>query len=213
MTRQWDDRSHTWDSGLRWDEQPRERLLPQHCTPQEIALEDATASIGRVPVVLRILWRPAACPAPLLPWLAWALSVDEWDPEWSDAERRGVVAESAALHARKGTPWAVKRALQLMGYGNVEIIEGSTYRRDGTYARDAAINHGGDIPPYEFDVILNVGTTPTLAQQAEIRRRVGYYKNARSHLRRIIAYGVFHDGEHNRDGSITHAGGVAASET
>jgi phage tail P2-like protein len=208
---QWD-QGGGFDAGLRWDSQVRERLLPTHCAPQELTLEDATARIGRVPVQLRLLWRPRDCPTALLPWLAWTLSVDEWDPAWSEATKRNMLAESALLHARKGTPWAVKRALQLIGYGNVEILEGSTYRRDGTYARGGAINHGGDIGPYEFDVVLNVGGAPSAAQQAEIRRRVGYYKNARSHLRRIVAYGVFHDGAHDYDGSITYAGGFAAEE-
>lgn len=208
---QWD-QGGGFDAGLRWDPQVRERLLPTHCAPQELTLEDATARIGRVPVQLRMLWRPRDCPTALLPWLAWTLSVDEWDPAWPEAVQRAMIAESALLHARKGTPWAVKRALQLMGYSNVEVLEGSTYRRDGTHVRDGAINHGGDIGSYEFDIRLNIGAIPDPASITEIRRRVSMYKNARSHLRNIIAFGIFHDGEHAHDGSITYAGGFVAPE-
>ncbi len=218
----WDTPGLRWDAtGARWDAldtgdapaaPPGGRLLPPSASPQERTLEDATARIGAVPTPLRTLWRPSACPVALLPWLAWTLSVDEWDPAWPEALRRQMLAESAMLHARKGTAWAVRRALQLMGYGNVAIVEGSAYRRDGTYDHDGAINHGGDLGPYQFDVVLNVGTLPGSAAQAEIRRRVGYYKNARSHLRRIVAYGVYHDGTYSYDGSITYAGGFVSVE-
>lgn len=218
----WDTAGLRWDAqGARWDapeaSEPdatatRERLLPPSATAQERVLEDATARIGTVPAPLRPLWRPQTCPEALLPWLAWALSVDEWDPAWPEALRRQMLAESALLHARKGTPWAVKRALQLMGYGNVAIVEGSAYRRDATYDYDGEIDHGGDLGPYQFDVLLNIGALPDSAAQAEIRRRVGYYKNARSHLRRIVAYGVYHDGVYSYDGSITYAGGFVTVE-
>lgn len=223
--RRWNEAGRRWnDPGARWDAldsgdgggeggfASRGTLLPPSASAQERVLEDATARLGAVPAPLRALWRPAECPAALIPWLAWTLSVDEWDPAWPEALQRQMIAESAMLHARKGTPWAVKRALQLMGYGNVAIVEGSAYRRDATYDHDGEIDHGGDLGPYQFDVVLNIGALPDGAAQAEIRRRVGYYKNARSHLRRIVAYGVYHDGVYSYDGSITYAGGFVTVE-
>ncbi|HNM43794.1 phage tail protein I [Plasticicumulans sp.] len=93
-------------------------LLPPHASPLERALEAvAGARIEAVEVErLRALWTPADCPAPLLPWLAWALSVDEWDADWSEATQRAVIAASVEVHRRKGTLGAVRRALAATGY-------------------------------------------------------------------------------------------------
>ena len=52
-------------------------LLPHNASPQERAIEAATARLADVPVPLRDLWNPETCPAELLPWLAWAFGVDE----------------------------------------------------------------------------------------------------------------------------------------
>ena len=93
-------------------------LLPPNASSLERALEAvAGARIEAVEVErLRALWTPADCPAPLLPWLAWALSVDEWDADWSEATQRAVIAASVEVHRRKGTLGAVRRALAATGY-------------------------------------------------------------------------------------------------
>ncbi|CAE7405611.1 J [Symbiodinium microadriaticum] len=75
----------------------------------------ATARLGAVPVPIKWLWHVDLCPPELLPWLAWALSVDEWDPAWSDDQKREVIAASAAIHRIKGTRAAVERALATLG--------------------------------------------------------------------------------------------------
>jgi phage tail P2-like protein len=204
----WDSPGVRWDGGYAWDGRARERLLPTHCAPQELALEDATARIAGVGVTLRDLWRPQTCPSGLLPWLAWALSVDEWDAAWDDVTRRTIIAESALLHARKGTPWAVRRALELMGYRQVRILEGTGTFYRGEAPHDGSIDYASDLGPYEFDVLLSLGSVPSPSEQAEIRRRIDYYKNARSHLRYIVAYDQFYDGVHAHDGVIIYHGGT-----
>jgi P2-related tail formation protein len=50
-------------------------LLPPNVSGLERALEQASARVGDIPVPIDPLWNPATCPARLLPWLAWALSV------------------------------------------------------------------------------------------------------------------------------------------
>lgn len=89
-------------------------LLPPNRTPLEAALS-ATTAVAIAPEVIAGLWTPASCPAALLPWLAWAMSVDDWDPAWTVATQRQVVAESLAVHRRKGTVWAVKHAIAAAG--------------------------------------------------------------------------------------------------
>jgi len=87
--------------------QVTDSLLPFNATAQERALEAATARISDVPVLVRESWNPQTCPESLLPWLAWALSVDSWDEGMTLAQKRAIIASSFMVHARKGTRWAV----------------------------------------------------------------------------------------------------------
>lgn len=144
-------------------------LLPPNATPQEIALDETTARIGAVPVPIKTLWNPETCPVDLLPWLAWALSVDYWDPTWSEETKRAVVAESMEYHRRKGTPWAVEHALLRAGAGSPEVIEWFDY--------------GGSA--YRFKVRIE-GRIPTDADRARYYLVINGSKNVRSWLDSLI---------------------------
>lgn len=86
-------------------------LLPPNATALERAIDGATARIGNVPAPLAELWNPATCPAHLLPWLAWALSTDNWLSSWTEAEKRLQVAQAIELQRRKGTPASIDALL------------------------------------------------------------------------------------------------------
>lgn len=86
-------------------------LLPISATPQERALSVAASRVDDVPVPIRDVWSPEECPAELLPWLAWAFSVDLWDIGWTEAEKRAAIAGSVEFHRSKGTLFAVKQVL------------------------------------------------------------------------------------------------------
>lgn len=89
-------------------------LLPPNATALERAISD---SIDRpVPVVISELWNPDTCPVALLPWLAWAMSVDEWDSNWTESQKRGAIKASLAVHQKKGTIGALRSALGALGY-------------------------------------------------------------------------------------------------
>lgn len=90
-------------------------LLPPAQTRLEAALAHAFHP-NVTPEVIRSLWNPQTIPAHLLPWLAWALSVDEWDETWPEATQRAVCAASLPIHMKKGTAWAVRAALEKTGY-------------------------------------------------------------------------------------------------
>lgn len=62
------------------------------------------------------------CDPSFLPWLAWEWRVDVWDDAWPVEQKREVVKNALLLFKYKGTPWAVKRALDLTGY-TAEVIE------------------------------------------------------------------------------------------
>ncbi len=98
-------------------------LLPLNATKAEKDISASVARISSIPVPVRDMWNPATCPANLLPWLAWALSVDNWDASWSDATKRSVIAASISVHYKKGTVGAVKDAIEAAGYQNVAIDE------------------------------------------------------------------------------------------
>lgn len=79
------------------------RLLPTGSSPLEVAAAKACAEIEKTPVSIRELWNPDTCPANLLPWLAWAFSVDRWDEKWPEATKRAVIRDAHFIHCHKGT--------------------------------------------------------------------------------------------------------------
>lgn len=92
------------------------RLLPVGSSVLEVAAARAAADIERVPVPLRTLWNWRTCPARLLPYLAWAFSVDRWDENWPEATKRSVIASSFYIHQHKGTIAALRRVVEPLGY-------------------------------------------------------------------------------------------------
>ena len=101
-------------------------LLPPNTTPLERAIEQTQAAFDP-PAIVPTLWNAATCPPAVLPYLAWALSADEWDHEWPEDIKRAVIAESQLIHQRKGTPWAIRRAMTALGHPDAELLE----RTDG----------------------------------------------------------------------------------
>lgn len=99
-------------------------LLPVSASPREKAL--LAAELARLslyePEAIASLWDPESCPASLLPWLAWALSVDVWDATWPESVRRAVVAAAPGVHRLKGTRAAVQRSLDALSI-TTDIIE------------------------------------------------------------------------------------------
>lgn len=97
-------------------------LLPPNATAGERALEAAMARLGDIPVPLRDLWHPATCPEALLPWLAWALSIDSWKAYWPIEVKRARVAAAIAIQRRKGTIQSIRDVIDSFG-GAVEVTE------------------------------------------------------------------------------------------
>lgn len=91
-------------------------LLPPNATDLELALDRVMdGRIAGLPVPLRALWSPQDCPPALLPWLAWGLSVDQWDPAWPIATRRAQIATAIGIQRQKGTVAAVRRVVESFG--------------------------------------------------------------------------------------------------
>ena len=92
------------------------RLLPTNASELERLAAEAFAQIERVPVPLRDLWNPDACPVELLPILAWSFSVDRWSQAWPESAKRNAIKAAYFIHAHKGTIGALRRVVAPLGY-------------------------------------------------------------------------------------------------
>lgn len=154
-------------------------LLPPNATETERHIEQATARLGEVPVPIRDLFSAERCPAALLPWLAWALSIDEWNGAWPETVKRNTIASSIRVHRRKGTVAAVRAALAALGV-QVQLEEWwQTGGAPHTFKLHALINE---------NIIPGSETLLTAEIYGALRRVVDATKPVRSHYE--ISVGV-----------------------
>ncbi|MDH1526710.1 phage tail protein I [Pseudomonas mosselii] len=121
------------------------RLLPGNSTPLERQAAEALAQIERVPVPIRDLINPERCPVALLPFLAWAFSIDRWDSRWPEAVKRRAIRSSYFVHSRKGTIGALRRVVEPLGY-LIEVVEWHQTMPEGvpgTFAIKVGVNDEG----------------------------------------------------------------------
>lgn len=98
-------------------------ILPPNSTELERALEALIgARIDDIRVPLRDLWSAQNCRENLLPWLAWGLSIDQWDANWPLNIRRARVASAIAIQRIKGTAKSVLDVVASFG-GQVVVRE------------------------------------------------------------------------------------------
>ncbi|MGP3592659.1 phage tail protein I [Vagococcus sp. WN89Y] len=119
------------------------RLLPVGSSPLEVAAARACADIENTPIPLRRLWNPDTCPVNLLPYLAWAFSVDRWDENWPEETKRDVIRSACFIHSHKGTIGAVRRVVEPLGYV-IKITEWwTTGDPPGTFRLDIGVLETG----------------------------------------------------------------------
>ncbi|MCX4026616.1 phage tail protein I [Endozoicomonas sp. SM1973] len=126
-----------------------ESLLPVNSSDLEKNIELLIKRAAEVNVDFSKLWNLEKCPTEYLPWLAWALSVDEWDNGWDEQTKRNVIRESIKVHRQKGTIGALKKALAATDV-DIQIEEWFNYEdeaervpgtfRANVYSRSRGIN-------------------------------------------------------------------------
>lgn len=156
-------------------------LLPPNASAGERALAGAIqARLTAIPVPIDRLWNPDTCPAALLPWLAWAVSVDVWRTDWPETLQRSTIAASLARHRRKGSVSSIQTALTEIGFAGANIVEGipppaygdfaygdgTAYGRDGSWA-EYEVRVAGGVSAAQFALIQE-----TLATVAPVRCRL-----------------------------------------
>ncbi|WP_162618057.1 phage tail protein I [Shewanella halifaxensis] len=70
-----------------------------------------------------------------LPWLAWWFRAEQWSDSWPIAQQRTAVKGALSLFRYKGTPWAISRAVELIGFTSniVEYHEQIPCGENGTF--------------------------------------------------------------------------------
>lgn len=182
----WDDPNVLWDDPfVTWG--GATTLLPPSATPQERSLDLITARVEYPAVPHRTLWDADSCPPELLAWLAWAMSVDVWDPAWTDATKRQAIKDSVSVHRRKGTAGALLTSLAPY---DVAVIEWQNDTPKGN--------------PYTF--VLVAGPTLTTDDAAYVIEIANRVKNARSHF----SFRAKNDGGTFYMGAACSSGGIIA---
>lgn len=175
-------------------------LLPGNAAPLERGI---SAAIGRLAPARLVptLWNPATCPPAVLPYLAWALSVDEWDDGWSVEKKRAVIAQARYIHQHKGTPAAIRRALDAIGQDDAQIIERGNYvKRNGAVVRDGTYQRMGTGGWATYRVVLK--RAATIDQAHQIRRLLAAVQRNCIHLIAID----FRQSALRRNGQFTRNG-------
>jgi len=102
-------------------------ILPPNATALEIALELVEAERmealrAEVTTLVRLLYKPDACPEAFLPFLAWFLGVTQWSNDWPIAIRRAKIKSAIAIHKHAGTVQAVADVVANYG-GAMRLVE------------------------------------------------------------------------------------------
>lgn len=153
-------------------------LLPPNSSPFERAFDALEVdTLSTLPVAVGDVWSPTNCPAALLPWLGWGLSIDIWDSDWTDSQKRSAIADAIDDQRRKGTRAALRRALDRID-PLIDITE---------WFEDPA-----NLEPYTFRLELPDRNTSTIVYNEEtisvLLRDIAVVKPLRAHV--IASYRI-----------------------
>jgi hypothetical protein len=144
----------------------------------------------------------------LLPSLADQFSLLD-EAAWQLAEsldaKRNLIKNSAQLHRYKGTPWAIREVIRLLGFGEVTLQEGLNNQvRDGSITRDGNHVHGDPAAWPLYRIFLK--RVITNDQAALVRRLLLSVAPARCRLVSLDyqSVAIRHNGIARRDGQYNH---------
>lgn len=167
-----------------------DHLLPSSASASERAIETVMGERTQgIEAPIAQLWDVDTCPEELLPWMAWAFSVEVWDHAWSETVKRNVIRSSVQVHRLKGTRQSVALALEALGF-RIDIVEGW---EDGgaphTFRLDA---YGDDVFEAGFQIDAKLFDT--------VSRLIENVKPVRSHFALRIGE-TFKDQAYLRNGA------------
>lgn len=142
-------------------------LLPPNASKHERDIEAVITPPLSFPN--RDIWNPDKCPEHLLPHLAWALSVDNWDSSWPVDRKRQVIKDSIYIHRKKGTREAIERIT-------------SAIRGDATEVKEW-FEDKERLQPGDFEVnYLSTSQPIDITDLQKLAPAINSAKNVRSHL-------------------------------
>lgn len=148
------------------------QLLPPSVSTTEIAIEAVIAERTQgIEAPISQLWDVDTCPADLLPFMAWAFSVEVWDHAWAEPVKRDVIRRSVEVHRLKGTRQSVALALGALGF-SIDIVEGW---------EDGGAPHTFRLEAYGDDV-FEAGFQINAKLLATVNRLIENVKPVRSHF-------------------------------
>lgn len=129
---------------------------------------------------IRNFYDPYQCRADLLPYLAWEMSVDYWDENWSEQTKRDVIAASNPIHTTKGTRYALDKSIESIRDDGLSVTE---------WFDDEA-----NLAPGFFRVNLEARNSDIDENTVpQIYTAVNNAKNTRSHLESISITSQIHN--------------------
>lgn len=145
-------------------------LLPPNASKHERDIEAVISPPLSFPN--RDIWNPDKCPEHLLPHLAWALSVDNWDSSWPVERKRQVIKDSIHIHRKKGTRDAVERVVSAIRSDDTKVTE---------WFEDK-----DNLSPGDFTVdYISTGTPVDGSELNKLVPAINSAKNVRSNLTKI----------------------------
>lgn len=97
-------------------------LMPSSASELMRILDEVYAArLAAIEMPIRALGDPWECPLKLLPYLAWALSVDQWEDSWPENIKRQRCADAMREHRIKGSVESVESAIK--GFGATAQIK------------------------------------------------------------------------------------------
>lgn len=113
-------------------------VLPMSLQNQRfLVLESLLQRLNALPQHVIVMLIDIVTPTALLGFADhFSLMGDGWEFAKTENEQRELIKGAIEIHRHKGTPWAIKRTLALLGYGDCELQE-----RFGYYEHDSTINH------------------------------------------------------------------------
>lgn len=175
-------------------------IMPPHSGAAEKALVDGIIDGLTFDIRVGDVWSADLAPGPVLPWLGWAMSVDDWDLGWSEDRKREVIRGSVALHRIKGTRASIEVALHAMGYGDARVIEDRDLPRlgdDGPLIGGTGWALGdswvlGPATPHWADYWIEIMVPIDRPSATSIAERLANVVPARCRLRGVTLAGVYY---------------------
>lgn len=167
-------------------------LPPESSTPLERALSviDGERLALYPPARLLDVLDPATCPAAFLPALAYESSVEEeWHLAVTEAQQRALIANAYALNTKKGTPFAIKRGLAVIGYPGVTLVEGfpALAHDRAILKRNGRVSYNSDGRWALFDVRVPLTSVQAFDDPERLRvlRGIEIWQRAACYLRAL----------------------------